>query len=241
LTSASPNLTRGGRRSIHLAVIGDVREIERIRRARELLRFRTSERPGPAQIDVEPVERGGHGNVERLHQSSQIGAKRARRLNRAGHAGAEQRAFIDRYDVVRPRAHETDLFGRGMGKSGVKRRAAPPRAMRVDKRADLGGNALALQRLDDETALPLAIERLRHVLRGAAATSAEPGAYRLGALGRGAQRLDELRALARQPDARPLAGQGAGNDGAVRGDAVPMRVERDDRKLFERLRHGARQ
>ena len=58
--------------------------------------------------------------------------------------------------------------------------------------------------------------------------------------GRGAQRLDELRALACQPDARTLAGQGAGNDGAVRGDAMPMRVERDDRKLFERFNHGAR-
>ncbi len=142
---------------------------------------------------------------------------------------------------MRPRAHEADLFGRGMGKAGVKGRAAPARAMRVDKRADLGRNALALQRLDDETALPFAIERVRHVLRRAAAASAEPAAHRLGASGRGAQRLDELRALACQPDARPLAGQRAGNDGAVRGDAVPMRVERDDRKLFERLRHGARQ
>jgi hypothetical protein len=166
---------------------------------------------------------------------------RARRWNRAGHAGAEQWAGVDRYDVVRPRAHEADLVGFSMRKSGVKRRAAPPRAMRVDERADLRRNALALQRLDDETALPFAIERGRHVLRGATAASAEPAAYRLGALGRGAQRLDELRALAREPDTSTLAGQGAGNDHAVRGEPMPMRVERDDRELFERFMHGARQ
>ena len=41
-----------------------------------------------------------------------------------------------------------------MGKAGVKRRAPPPLAMRVDQRPDFGLDARPLQRLDDETALP---------------------------------------------------------------------------------------
>ncbi len=138
------------------------------------------------------------------------------------------------------RAHEADLLGLSKGKAGVKGRAAPARAMRVDERADLGGNALALQRFDDEAALPLAIEPSRHVLRGAPAASAEPAAHRLGALGRGAQRLDERRALGRGRVAHALAGQRAGNDGATGRDAAPMRIERDDRKILHGLSHGAR-
>ena len=54
------------------------------------------------------------------------------------------------------------------------------------------------------------------------------------------ERLDKVRALALEPDQRPFAGQGEGNDRAIGGDALPMRVERDDRNLFERLSHGAR-
>ena len=50
----------------------------------------------------------------------------------------------------------------------------------------------------------------------------------------------KLRALALKPDERPLAGQGQGNDRSVGGDALPMRVKRDDRNLLERLSHGAR-
>ena len=78
------------------------------------------------------------------------------------------------------------------------------------------------------------------MLRGAAAAGSEPGADRRRALGRGVERLDELRALALKLDPRPLAGQGAGNDRAVGREPMPMRIERDDRNLFERLSHGAR-
>jgi len=60
-----------------------------------------------------------------------------------------------------------------------------------------------------------------------------------GALGRSAQRLDELRARARGRDAHALAGQRAGNDGAIGRDAAPLRVQRGDRQLFKRLRHSA--
>ena len=55
-----------------LAVIGDAREIERIRCLRQLLGFRASQRPRAAQIDVEPVERRGDADVERLHQPAEI-------------------------------------------------------------------------------------------------------------------------------------------------------------------------
>ena len=160
--------------------------------------------------------------------------------NRAGHAGAEQRAIVDGDDVVRARAHEADLVGLAMGKAGVKGRAAPSRAMRVDQVPDFGGNALALERFDHQAALPCAIERSRHVLRDAAAAGSEPAADRRRALGRRVERLDELRALALELDQRPLAGQGAGNDRAIGGEAMPMRIKRDDRNLLERLSHGAR-
>ncbi len=127
-----------------------------------------------------------------------------------------------------------------MGKAGVKSRAAPARAMRVDQVLDLGGDPFALERLDHQVALPFAIKRGRHVLRRAAATPAEPAAERLGALGGGVQRLDQFRAFSLKPDPRSFAGQGQGNDQPVGGDALSMSIERDDRNLFERLSHGAR-
>ena len=127
-----------------------------------------------------------------------------------------------------------------MGKAGVKGRAAASRAMRIDQVPDLGGDALALERFDHQAPFPRAIERSRHVLGDAAAAGSEPAADRRRAFRRGVQRLDKLSALAFELDERPLAGQGAGNDRAVGGEAMRMRVKRDDRDLFERLRHGAR-
>ena len=52
--------------------------------------------------------------------------------------------------------------------------------------------------------------------------------------------LDQFGPLAGEPDPRPLARQRAGNDRPVGGDALAMRVERDDRELFDRLSHGGR-
>ena len=221
-------------------MIGDAREIERVGRSSELLRLGARERARAAQVDVEPVERGGDADVERLHQSAQVAAQRARGLNRAGHAGAEQRAIVDGDDLVRARAHEADFVGLAMGKAGVESRAPAARAMGVDQVPDLGGDALALERFDHQAALPCVIERSRHVLRGAAAAAAEPAADRRRALGRRGQRLDQFRALGRGLDQRSLAGQGERNDRSVGGDAVPVRIERDDRNLFDGLSHGAR-
>ncbi len=121
----------------------------------------------------------------------------------------------------------------------MKRRAAAARAMGVRQRPDLSLDALALQRVDHEAAFPRAIEAGRHVLRGAASASAEPGADRRRPLGARAQALDKLSALARRKDARALARQNAGHGRPVRGDAVAARVERHDRKLLERFSHQA--
>ncbi len=222
------------------AVVGDPRQVERVRRPCELLRFRALEWSRAAQVDVEPVERRRHPDVERRHQSPEIAAKRPRRGNRAGHAGAEQWAVVDRNDVVRAGAHEADLIGLTVVKTGVKGRPAPARAMGVDEFADLRCDALSAQRFDHEAALPLAIKRSRHVLRRAAAAAAVPAADRLGPFGRGAWDLDQLRPLALVPDQRPLAGQRARDDRSVRGDALAMGVKRDDRKLLERFSHDAR-
>ena len=221
-------------------MIGDAREIERVGGPRQLLRLGASDRPRAAQIDIESIKGSGDGDIERLHQSAQVATQRARCRDRAGHAGVEQRAIVDGDDVVRPRAHEADLVGLAMRKAGMKGRAAPARAMRVDQLTDVDGNALALQRFGHEAALPFVIERRRHVLRGAAAAAAEPAADRLRALGRRVQRLDKLRALALKLDERSLAGQGQGNDRSVGGDALPMRVKPNDRNLLEWLSHGAR-
>ena len=121
----------------------------------------------------------------------------------------------------------------------MKGRAAPSRAMRVDHVPNLGGNTLAFKRVDHPGALPFAIERSGHVLCDATAAGSEPGTDRRRAVGRGVQRLDKVRALAFELDQRPLAGQGERNDRSIGGDALPMGVERDDRKLFK-FSHGAR-
>ncbi len=148
--------------------------------------------------------------------------------------------MVDGDDVVRASAHEADLVGLAMGKAGVESRAPPARAMRVDQLFHLRGNTLALERLDHQVALPFAIKRGRHVLRGAAAAPAEPAAEWLGALGRSVEGFDKLRAFSLKPDPRPLARQRQGNDCAIGSDAGAVRIERDDGNLFERLSHGAR-
>ena len=221
-------------------MIGDAREIERFSCLGELLRLGAPERPRTAQVDIEPVERCGDADVEGLHQPAQIAAERMGGWDRAGHAGAEQRAIVDGDDVVRARPHEAHLIGLAVGKAGVKGRAPPPRAMRIDQVPDLGSDALARESFDHQAPLPSLIERNRHVLCDAAAAGSEPGTERRCALGRDVERLDEFRAFALKFDQRPLAGQGAGNDRAVGGEAMPMRVKRDDEYLLERLTHGAR-
>ena len=165
---------------------------------------------------------------------------RLSRGQRAAHLRAEQRAAVDGDDLMRTGAHEANLVGPGMGEAGVEGRPAPARAMRIDQLADLRPDAGALQRFDHQAALPRAVEFLRHVLRRAAAATAVPGADRLGSLGRSRQRLDKLGLSAHEPDHGALAGQGAGNDRPVRGHALALGVESDDRKLFGRLNHGER-
>jgi hypothetical protein len=127
-----------------------------------------------------------------------------------------------------------------MGKTGVKGRAAPACAMRIDQLFHFGGDTLALERFDHQAALPCVIERSRHMLRGASTTSSEPATDRRRALGRRVERLDKLRTLSLKFDPRPFAGQSVGNDRPVRRHALPMRIERDDGNFFKRLSHGAR-
>ena len=224
-----------------LAVIGDAREIERIRRPR--MSFCVSARPSgpeprrstssPSSVAVTPIS-SGFINPRKSPLSARAAAIAP------AMPGLNKRASVDDDDVVRARAHEADLVALAMGKAGVKGRAPPPRAMRIDQVPDLRRDALALERFDHQAALPSPIERSRHVLGGAAAAGSEPGADRRRAFGRDDQRLDELCALAIRLDQSPLAGQGAGNDRAIGREPMPMRIKRDDRNLFDGLRHGAR-
>ncbi len=79
------------------------------------------------------------------------------------------------------------------------------------------------------------------MLGDTAATGSEPRAERVYAFGRAFERVDDDRMLAFGFDQRPLAGQGAGDDRAIGGEPMPMRIKRDDRNLINRLSQGARQ
>ena len=216
-------------------MIGEACEIERVRCPGQLAGLGEFERSRSAEIDVEPLQGRGNADVERLHEAPQIAGERARGLDRAGHRGREQRAGVDRDDVVGTRAHEADLVGRPMGKAGVKGRPAPPCAMRVDQRPDARFDPGAPQGLDDEPALPLAVEGVGHVLRGAAPAAAEPGAVGFGALRTFVHDLDEFGAPPREPYAGALARKRAGNGRAALRDAVAACVERHDLKVAGRF------
>ena len=128
VTSASPKATRGGRRSIdERAVIGEAREVEPLGGAHELAGLGQFERPRAAQVDVEPIERRGHADVERLAEAPQIAGQRARGLDRARHRRREQRAGVDRDDVVRARAHEADFVRARHAESARERSRAAAR------------------------------------------------------------------------------------------------------------------
>ncbi len=110
----------------------------------------------------------------------------------------------------------------------MKGRAPPARSMRVNQRPDARLDPGAPQGLDHEPAFPVAVERLGHMLRGAAAAAVEPGTEGLGALRTRLKDLDQLHAPPLETDTRALARQRAGDGRAAIGDATPMRVERDD-------------
>ncbi len=76
-----------------------------------------------------------------------------------GEAGFEQRAVFDLDDVMRAGAHEPDFVVAPVLKAGVERRAAAAGAVGVDQRRDFRLDAGALQRGDEQVALPLGIER----------------------------------------------------------------------------------
>ncbi len=219
-------------------MIGDPGEIEPLGRPHELPPLGGFEPSRAAQVDIEPAKRRGDADVERLAEAAQIRGKRARRLERSRHRRSEQRTRVDRDDVVRAHAHEADRVRRAMRETGMEGGATPPRAMRVDQRSDLGGDARPRERAEEKAALPFAVESVRHVLSGAAAASSVPGTDWLGAFGAPAHNLNVFRAVADEPRAGLLAGQRAGDDRAICGDSVAVCVEGDDRKLFEGLNHG---
>ena len=111
--------------------------------------------PEPLRSTSSPVERRGDLDVERFAETPEVGGERARRGERAGHAGAEQRTSLDLDDFVAAKAHEADFVFRMRQKAGVKNGAAAALAVGVDELANLRFDPGALQRGDDEAALPL--------------------------------------------------------------------------------------
>ncbi len=224
-----------------LAMVRHARQIEPVRGFDQLAPRRRVERPGAAQVEIEPAERRRRLNVERLVRAAQIRRERPRRGNRARHRRAEQRAGVDGDDVVSARAHEADALAAVFGDARVKGRAPPALAVRVDQGADLGLDARALERADEGFAFPFAIERRAHVLGRAAAANAEIGADGLSPLGAGNENFAKTRALgAFHRDDRAFAGQGAGNDRSVVGDALAALVQGENRQCARRVIHAAR-
>src|SRR5581483_5423045 len=96
--------------------------------------------------------------------------------------GAEDRAAVDRHDVMRARCREADLQHITGAAPRMQHGAAPAVAVRVDDLVDNGLDPSLLQRFDDEAALPRAIGCAIPVLQRAAAADAEMRADRLHAL-----------------------------------------------------------
>ena len=157
MTSASSKATAGRTPLDDLAVIGDPRQIERLCRSRELAPLGDVERPRPAQIEIEAVS-VAVADVERFGETAQFAGERMRRLDRARHRGSEQRTGVDVDDFVRARRMKPTSSGRAMRKAGVKRRAPPSGAVRIDQRADFGLDCRPASSAVTRLALPARIE-----------------------------------------------------------------------------------
>ena len=74
------------------------------------------ERAAAPDVDVEAGQRRRDVDVERLADAAQADRQHARRLERARHAGGENRAGLDLDDVMRARAHEADFDMRSLSR-----------------------------------------------------------------------------------------------------------------------------
>ena len=172
------------------AMTGQPRQPVFLREAGELCDRRRRQRTGAAHVDVEPALGGGDLDVERLFDRQQRFRQRPGRIERAIERGIEDRAAIDRDDVVRACGGKADLEHLMRAHPRMQRDAPPACAMRIDQRRHLAIDSILRQRLDHDAAFPGLVVTGVPMLDGAAAADAEMRA----------ERFDPLWACALDPD-----------------------------------------
>ncbi len=211
---------------------------------RQFCDHRRRQRSGAAHVDVEPAVGGRDLDIERLADHDQRLGQRPRRIERATEPGIEDRAAIDRNDVVRACRGETDLEHLMRAHPRVQGDAAAADAMGIDQRIHLAGQIGPRQRLHHQIALPGAVALALPMLDRAAAANTKMRA----------ERRDPLRARDLDLPQAPAVGMTTRNrlnfdrlarkrighiDGAAAGDrdAVAMMADVIDGEAFN---HGAR-
>ncbi len=146
-----------GRRRPHqhqLAMARQPRQPMLFGEARQCGDQRRRQRAGAAHVDVEADIGGRDLDVERLADHDQRLGQRPGRIERAAQAGIEDRAAVDRNDVVRTCRTEADLEHLVGAHPGVQRDAAAADAMGIDQRVDVAIDLRPRQRLDHDVAFP---------------------------------------------------------------------------------------
>src|SRR5215213_4869205 len=118
-----------------------------------------------------------HLDIERLCDRQQRLGKRPCRFDGAAQSGIEDRATIDRDDLVRTCRGEPD-FEHILDGPRMQGNAPATNAVGVDERVDLTGKPGLRQGLDDQTSLPCAVAFGFPVLYRAAPAYAEMRAER---------------------------------------------------------------
>ena len=179
----------------------------------------------PASVAVAWMSSGFPARPQRL-------GERPRRRNRAVEAGCEDRAAVDRYDVMGLARGETDLQHLVRRAAGVQHDAPSARAMGIDEVSDRSLDSGLAQCFDHEVALPGAIALCPPVLERAAATDGEMRADRgdaLRARGLDPQQMRAVGMAGPRLDLHRLAGQGVGHvDRAGGRDAVALPADMID-------------
>jgi len=234
-----------GRRPLlrdQLAMAGETGEIALLRNAGERRHQRRRQRAGAAHVDVEPGIGRGDLNVERLFRGIERFRNGPRGADRSVEAFGQDRAAVDRNDVVCACRREADFKHVMRAAPGVEHGPAAALAMRIDEIADRGVEAGLPQGGDEKVALPCPIRRGVPMLHGTAAAHAEMRT----------DRRDALRACRRDVNETPtvgvarhlgdldrLAGQRAGDVERAAGasrDTVAAMAEPLDHQPFSHVR-----
>src|SRR3954464_9258841 len=187
------------------------------------------QRPGPAHVDIEPALGRRYLDVERFGRAAERFRQRPGGLNRAAERWREHRTLIDRHDVMGAKCRKADRKHVHLAAPRMERRAAPPRAVRVDELVYRCLKPALLQRRDHKAVLPGAIAREIPMLGLAAAAGAEMRTDRRDTLGTwrlDAQQMAAVRMALHPVDFDRFTGQRAwhehGTIGRIRNAVAAM-------------------